>query len=121
MPQSLDPIPWVNVEALSGLGTLGLVAGMMLFLYWLFASGRVLTRSQVQRMLDAQDKYNNKQDDTITQQQDTIASLLEANRVLRTQNSTLIDTTRTSRDFFAKVPVTGQVNLVKGDSDESAP
>lgn len=113
---ALAPV-WFNPEALSGLGTLGLVAGMMLFLYWLFASGRLLTRTQVQHMLDAQDKYNNKQDITITNQQETIESLLEANRIIRSQNTALIEAGRISDDFFNKVPVTGQINtLDKGDS-----
>lgn len=115
LPASLAPV-WLNAEALSGLGTLGLVAGMMLFLYWLFASGRLLTRTQVQRLLDAQDKYNSKQDITITNQQETIASLLEANRVLRSQNTSLIEAGRIQDDFFKKVPVTGQIDLGKGNS-----
>lgn len=108
------PPMWFNPEALSGLGTLGLIAGMMLFLYWLFASGRILTKSQVQRLLDAQDKYNVKQDETITSMRNTISSLLEANRVLRNQNSDLIEGGRTQNDFFSKVPVTGSIDVPGG-------
>lgn len=106
------PLPtWVSPEALSGLGTLGLVAGMMLFFYWLAASGRILTKSQVQRLLDAQDKYNAKQDETITHQRDTIDSLVTANNILRLQNSDLIEANKIATDFFRKVPVTGQLKL----------
>ena len=110
----LVPPSWVDTEALGNLGTLGLVAGMMLFLYWLFASGRIMTRSQVEQILASRDKYLDKQDGTITNLQDTVKSLLEANSILRNQNTALIEAGRISNDFYSKVPVTGQILLPEG-------
>lgn len=102
-------VGWVNAETLGNLGTLGLVAGMMLFLYWLFASGRIMTRSAVDQILVSRDKYADKQDDTITNQQETITTLLDANHILRHQNTMLIEANRIINDFFAKTPVTGSI------------
>lgn len=106
---SLVPPSWINSEALGNLGTLGLVAGMLLFLYWLFASGRILTRSQLEQILVSRDKYLDKQDETITNQQETINSMMEANNILRHQNTMLIEANRVVNDFFIKTPVTGSI------------
>lgn len=109
---SIVPTGWIDSEALGNLGTLGLVAGMLLFLYWLFASGRILTRSQLEQILVSRDKYLDKQDETITNQQETIASMMEANNILRHQNTMLIEANRVVNDFFNKTPVTGSYKIL---------
>lgn len=70
-----------------------------------------MTSGQVDKLLAAQERYNEKQDITIEKQATTIEGLLEANRELRKQNSELIEANQIINDFFSRVPVTGQIEV----------
>lgn len=87
----MELIPGVwDVAPISG------IVGLLLILYWLLATGRLIPRSSHEREL-AQQK------ERADEWKDTAMDLRAVNAEVRTQNSTLIESARITDKFYSDV------------------
>lgn len=87
------------MDALPGIWSLtpiGALIGAIVFAYWGLLTGRIITKTSHERELTVANKRGDEWKETALDQR-------TVNAEIRAQNMLLIEATRTSADFFAKV------------------